>query len=55
MDRPGERLNVPSPIQIEIKPLTHTQAAMRLRTMLGRPVLASVLVLVALLGARKVL
>lgn len=40
MDRPGERLNVPSPIQIEIKPLTHTQAAMRLRTLLGRPVAA---------------
>lgn len=40
MDRPGERLNVPSPIHIEIKPLTHTQAAMRLRTMLGRPVAA---------------
>lgn len=40
MDRPGERLNVPNPIQIEIKPLSHTVAAMRLRTMLGRPVLA---------------
>jgi hypothetical protein len=40
MDRPGERLNVPSPIHVEIKPLTHTQAAMRLRTMLGRPVAA---------------
>jgi hypothetical protein len=40
MDRPGERLNVPSPIHIEIKPLTQTQAAMRLRSMLGRPVAA---------------
>lgn len=40
MDRPGERLNVPSPIHIEIKPLTHTQTAMRLRAMLGRPVTA---------------
>lgn len=40
MDRPGERLNVPSPIHIEIKPLTQTQAAMRLRSLLGRPVAA---------------
>lgn len=40
MDRPGERLNVPSPIHIEIKPLTQTQAAMRLRSMLGRPLAA---------------
>ncbi|HAF44688.1 MAG TPA: integrase [Gallionellaceae bacterium] len=40
MDRPGERLNVPSPIHVEIKPLTHTQASMRLRSMLGRPVTA---------------
>lgn len=40
MDRPGERLSVPNPIHIEIKPLSHTQAAMRLRTMLGRPVVA---------------
>lgn len=38
MDRPGERLNVPNPIHIEIKPLTHTVAAMRLRTMRGAPV-----------------
>lgn len=38
MDRPGERLNVPNPIHIEIKPLTHTVAAMRLRTMRGVPV-----------------
>lgn len=40
MDRPGERLNVPSPVHIEIKPLTHTQAAMKLRSMRGSPVTA---------------
>jgi hypothetical protein len=40
MDRPGERLNVPNPIHVEIKPLNITQASMRLRTMLGRAVSA---------------
>lgn len=36
MDRPGEALHVPNRVQIEIKPLNQTQAAMRLREMLGR-------------------
>lgn len=40
MDRPGERLNVPSPVHVEIKPLTHTQTAMRLRSLRGSPVTA---------------
>lgn len=38
MDRPGEALHVPNRMQIEVKPLTHTQAAMKLRGMLGRVV-----------------
>jgi len=38
MDRPGEALHVPNRVQIEVKPLTHTQAAMKLRGMLGRVV-----------------
>lgn len=38
MDRPGERMNVPNPIHVEIKPLNPTQLAMKLRTQLGRPV-----------------
>ncbi len=37
MDRPGEALHVPNRMQIEVRPLTHTQAAMRLRTIFGRP------------------
>lgn len=36
----GTAMHVPNPTQIEIKPLTHTQAAMQLRPMLGRPVTA---------------
>ena len=37
----GTDLTVPNRVQIEeIKPLTHTQAAMRLRSMLGRPVVS---------------
>lgn len=38
--RRGSEITVPQRAQIEIKPLTHTQAAMQLRTMLGRPVVA---------------
>lgn len=36
----GTAMHVPNPTQTEIKPLTHTQAAMQLRPMLGRPVTA---------------
>lgn len=36
----GTAMHVPNPTQIEIKPLTHIQAAMQLRPMLGRPVTA---------------
>ena len=36
----GTAMDVPNPTQIEIKPLTQIQAAMRLRTLLGRPVTA---------------
>lgn len=38
MDRPGERLNVPDRLHIEVKPLTLIEIKMRLRNMLGRPV-----------------
>lgn len=38
MDRPGEAMHMPNRVQVEVKPLTHTQAAIRLRTMLGRAV-----------------
>lgn len=37
MDRPGEALHVPNRMQVEVKPLTHTQAAIRLRGIFGRP------------------
>ncbi len=36
MDRPGEALHVPNRLQVEVKPLTYTQAAIQLRGMLGR-------------------
>jgi hypothetical protein len=38
MDRPGERLNVPDRLQVEIKPLSLIETKMRLRQMLGYPV-----------------
>lgn len=37
MDRPGERLNVPDRLHVEVKPLDQIELKMRLRTMLGRP------------------
>lgn len=40
MDRPGERMNVPDRLHVEIKPLTLIEAKMRLRTLLGRAVTA---------------
>lgn len=40
MERPGEAMHLPDRIQVEVKPLTHTQAAMRLRGMLSRAVVA---------------
>lgn len=36
----GTAMDVPNPTQVEIKPLTQIQAAIRLRTLLGRPVTA---------------
>ena len=38
--RRGSEISVPQRAQVEIKPLTQTQAAMRLRSMLGRPLAA---------------
>lgn len=38
--RRGSEITVPQRAQIELKPLTHTQAAIQLRPMLGRPVTA---------------
>lgn len=38
MDRPGERLNVPDRLHVEVKPLSLIDAKMRLRNMLGRAV-----------------
>ncbi len=40
MDRPGERLNVPDRMHVEVKPLTSIEARMRLRSLLGRAVTA---------------
>ncbi len=38
MDRPGEHMNVPDRLHVEVKPLDHIELKMRLRAMLGRPV-----------------
>jgi hypothetical protein len=38
MDRPGERLNVPDRLHVEVKPLSLIEAKMRLRPMLDRVV-----------------
>lgn len=40
MERPGEMLNVPNRLQIEIKPLSNIEAKVKLRNLLGRSLTA---------------
>lgn len=40
MDRPGQMLNVPDRLHVEVRPLSIIETKMRLRTLLGQPVTA---------------